>query len=41
MYDEQNQNEKLIVFFNNIDPNNVDSKSHSYAYPITIKKSGF
>jgi len=34
------QNEKIIWFFNNIDTNNVDSKSHSCAYPITTKKSG-
>jgi len=28
----------MIRFFNNIDTNNVDSKSHSCAYPITTKK---
>jgi len=27
-------------FFNNIGANNVDSKSHSCAYPITTKNSG-
>jgi len=31
---------KYFDFFNNIDTNNVDSRSHSCAYPITTKKSG-
>ena len=40
MYDRQTQNQKIIGFFNNIDTNNVDSKSHSFAYPIITKNSG-
>ena len=37
---KKNQNEKTILFFNHIDTSNVDSKSHSCAYPIIRKKSG-
>ena len=39
-YEGDNQNEKIIWFFNNINTNNVDWKSNSCAYPIRTKKNG-